>query len=158
MTVIDLTEKIDDIRDRYGLRYWASDEARQEMIALWGNPPCNDCGVFERDETIRIAPDGQKSCYGELRIAVAPNGWHAVSTSYWYGQGGGGSSPSVWNRVAYTTRHEAVAAGIASLVEKFDGIRDQTEGSVPTSQPADAERMLKALKDYTAQARQMTLF
>ena len=123
MPLIDLTGKIDGIRDRYGPRYWASDEAQQEMIALWGNPPCNDCGVFERDETICIALDGQKSWYGELRIAAAPNGWHAISTSYWYGQGGGGSSPSVWNRTAYTTRDEATAAGINKLIATFEDIR-----------------------------------
>ena len=33
MTTIDLTEKIDSLRDRYGDRYWASDEAMQDMIA-----------------------------------------------------------------------------------------------------------------------------
>ena len=94
MTVIDLSGQLDDIRRRYP-EYWNSGEAVRELQALWGGADCNDCGVFERGETIRIPLDGQKSWYGELRIAVAPNGWHAVSTTYWYGQGGGGSSPSV---------------------------------------------------------------
>ena len=101
MTIIDLSEQIDDICSRYP-EYWLSDEAQRELQTLWGGADCNDCGVFERDETIRIDLDGQKSWYGELRIAVAPNGWHAIATSYWYGQGGGGSAPSVWNRTAYT--------------------------------------------------------
>ena len=96
MTVIDLTEKIDDIRDRYGLRYWASDEALRQLQALWGGADCNDCGVFERDETIRIELDGQRSWYGEVRIAVAPNGWHAMATCWWSAQSGGGAAPSVW--------------------------------------------------------------
>ena len=89
MTVIDLSGQIDDICSRYP-KYWLSDEAQRELLALWGGPDCNDCGVFERDETIRIELDGT-NWYGEVRIAVAPNGWHAISTSYWYGQGGGGS-------------------------------------------------------------------
>ncbi len=92
MTVIDLSEQIDDICSRYE-DYWISDEAQRELRTLWGDADCNDCGVFERDETIRVDLDGQKSWYGEVRIAVAPNGWHAIATSYWYSQGGGGSAP-----------------------------------------------------------------
>ena len=115
MTVIDLSAQLDDIRRRYP-EYWNSDEAVRELQTLWGGADCNDCGVFERDETIRIEIDGQKSWYGELRIAVAPNGWHAVSTCYWYGQGGGGSSPSVWNRTACTSSFSAVWRASSSLV------------------------------------------
>ena len=76
MTVIDLSEQIDDIRSRYP-EYWRSDEAQRELQALWGGADCNDCGVFERDETVRIDLDGTH-WYGEVRIAVAPNGWHAM--------------------------------------------------------------------------------
>ena len=57
MTVIDLSEQIDDICSRYP-KYWLSDEAQRELLALWGGPDCNDCGVFERDETLRIDLDG----------------------------------------------------------------------------------------------------
>ena len=80
MPVIDLTEQLDDIRSRYP-KYWLFEEAQRELRALWGGADCNDCGVFERDEAILIELDGQKSWYGEVRIAAAPNGWHAVSTS-----------------------------------------------------------------------------
>ena len=156
MTAFDLTDKLDDIRDRYGLRYWASGEAQQEMIALWGNPPCNDCGVFERDETVRIDLDGTH-WYGEVRIAVAPNGWHAIATSYWYGQGGGGSSPSVWNRTAYTARDEALTAGISKLIATFEGVRDW-KGTAPSNQSTLAERMIDNLKACLSQSRQLSLF
>ena len=80
MTVIDLIEQIDDICGRYP-KYWLSDEARHELQVLWGGPDCNDSGVFERDETVRIDLDGT-NWYAEVRIAVAPNGWHAISTSF----------------------------------------------------------------------------
>ena len=156
MTVINLSEQLDDIRLRYP-EYWNSEEAVRELQALWGCADCNDCGVFERDETIRITLDGQKSWYGELRIAVAPNGWHAVSTSYWYGQGGGGSSPSVWNRTAYTTHDEAVAAGINELITKFESVRE-CKGYAPSNQSATAERMIETLKAYLSQSRQLSLF
>ena len=159
MTAIDLTEKLDDIRSRYP-KYWLSDDAGRELRAVWGNPDsneCNDCGVFIGGETIRIELDCQKSWYGEVRIAVAPNGWHAVSTSYWYGQGGGGSAPSVWNRTAYTTRAEALEAGINKLIAAFEGVRDQ-KGSAPQNQSALAHRMIETLKVHLSQARQLTLF
>lgn len=155
MTVIDLSGQIDDICRRYP-KYWLSDEAQRELLALWGCPECNDCGVFEQTETDRIDLDGTH-WYGEVRIAVAPNGWHALSTSYWYGQGGGGSAPSVWNRFAYTTRDEAVEAGINQLIAKFEGVRD-CKGYAPQNQSDLAERMIQNLKAYLSQARQFSLF
>jgi hypothetical protein len=156
MTIIDLSAQIDDICDRYP-EYWLSDEAQHELQTLWGGADCNDCGVFERDETIRIDLDGQKSWYGELRIAIAPNGWHAIATSYWYSQGGGGSAPSVWNRTAYTTRDEAVNAGIEKLIAIFEGVRDW-KGWAPANQSALAERMIETLKAYLSQTRQLSMF
>jgi len=155
MTVIDLSDRLDDVRRRYP-QYWRSAEAQRELQALWGGTDCNDCGVFEREDTIRIELDGT-NWFGELRIAVAPNGWHAVSTSYWYGQGGGGSSPSVWNRTAWTTHDEAVSAGINELIATFEGVRD-CKGYAPQNQSAFAERMIEILKDRLSQARQLTLF
>jgi hypothetical protein len=156
MTVIDLTEQIDNIRSRYP-EYWHSDEAQREVQALWAGADCNDCGVFERDEIILIELDGQKSWYGEVRMAVAPNGWHAIATSYCYAQGGGGSAPSVWTRIAYTTRDEAVAAGIDKLIATFEGVRDW-KGSAPANQSALAQRMIETLKAYLSQSRQLSLF
>jgi hypothetical protein len=156
MTIIDLSGQLDDIRRRYP-EYWNSGEALRELQALWGGADCNDCGVFERDETVRIPLDGHTYWYGELRIAVAPNGWHAVSTSYWYPQGGGGSSPSVWNRTAYTTRDEAAAAGINKLIAAFESIRD-CKGYAPQNQSALAQRMIETLKTYLSQSRQLSLF
>lgn len=156
MTVIDLTDRLDDVRSRYP-RYWNSDEAVSELRGLWGGADCNDCGVFERDETIRIQLDAQRSWYGEVRIAIAPNGWHAIATSYWYGQGGGGSAPSVWNCTAYTTRDEAVTAGVHKLIAIFEGVRD-CKGWTPQNQSEIAQRMIETLKDRLSQARQLTLF
>jgi hypothetical protein len=156
MTVIDLSEKHDDLACRYE-RYWASDEAQRELLALWGNPECNDCGVFERDERIRIELDGNKSWYAEIRIAAAPNGWLAFSTNWWSGNGGGGSAPSVWDRYAYTSRDEAVAAATNELIVKFEGIRDWT-GWAPQNQAQLAQRMIDTLKADLSHSRQLTLF
>jgi hypothetical protein len=157
MTVIDLTEKLDDIRRRYP-DWWKSEDAAHELRAAWANPgldECNDCHVFISGETIRVNLDSQKSWYGEVRISVAPNGWHAVATSYWYGMGGGGYAPSVWSRTAYTTRDEAIEASIKELIAKFEGVRQQTHA--PENQVACAKRMVETLKSYLSQNRQLTL-
>jgi len=156
MTVIDLSEKHDDLASRYE-RYWASDEAQAELLALWGNPECNDCGVFERDETTRIELDANKSWWAEICIAGAPNGWHAMSTSWWSANGGGGSAPSVWDLHAYTSREDAFAAAMNELIAKFEGIRDWT-GWAPQNQALLAQRMIDTLKAHRSQARQLTLF
>jgi hypothetical protein len=156
MPVIDLTDRIDAISSRYP-EYLKSDDAIPELRALWGGADCNDCGVFERYETIRIEVDGQTSWYGEVCIAVAPNGWHAFATSWWYGLGGGGSSPSVWNNLAYTTREEALTAGINNLIAKFESVRE-CKGAAPKNQSAIAERMIETLKAYLSQSRQLSLF
>lgn len=156
MTAIDLREKISDICNRHET-WWASDDAQRELRALWGNPGgdiCNDCGVFTNAETTRIALEN--SCYGEVEIAVAPNGWYAIATTYWYGSGGGGYAPSVENRVAYTTRDEALAAGIAELIGKFEGVRNH-QGYAPENQRRMAERMIDTLKTHLAQSRQLSL-
>jgi hypothetical protein len=72
MAITDLTEELDDIRRRYP-EWWHSDEARLELQALWGGADCNDCGVFERDETIRIQLDNFAlfSCFVDGEPAAA---------------------------------------------------------------------------------------
>jgi hypothetical protein len=90
-------------------------------------------------------------------LARAPNGWHAFSTSYWYGQGGGGYAPSVHCCTAYLTRESALEAGINELIERFEGVRDM-KGSVPEGQSALAIRMIEKLKDGLSARRQLALF
>jgi hypothetical protein len=158
MAIIDLSPQLHAIKDRHP-EWWQSEQARRELAALWGyadgDDGCNDCGVQASGETIRIELDSQWR--GEIHIAVAPNGWHAMATSYWYSLGGGGSSPSVWNRTAYTTRDEALAAGIDKLIATFEGLRD-AKGWIPDSQRVNAQRMIDKLREHLSQSRQMSLF
>ncbi|MGH9808304.1 MAG: hypothetical protein ACRD9W_13775, partial [Terriglobia bacterium] len=144
MTVIDLSAQLDDIRARYP-DWWHSDDATRELQALWGNPACNDCGVFTDCERITIALPGHAQWNGAVKLAAAPNFWHAFATSYAYPLGGGGYAISVWNRTAYTTRDEALRAGIDELIREFEGVRDAA-GYKPASQAADASRMIEQLR------------
>jgi hypothetical protein len=156
MAKIDLTAQLDDIRARYP-QWWKSDDATRELQTLWGNPDCNDCGVFTEQERISFALPGHAQWKGIVKLAVAPNGWHAFATSYSYPLGGGGYAISVWNRTAFTTRDDALHAGISELIGKFEGVRD-ANGYKPASQAADASRMIEELRGYLAQARQLALF
>lgn len=157
MTAIDLSPQIADIRGRYE-RYWASFEALQELRALWGNPECNDCGVFEAGEEIRVGLEGERCWYGEVQIARAVNGWFAVGTSYGYSLGGGGYAPSLWNRTAYTDRDEALVAGLDELVRKFESLLDWGGSDNTDAVKRKAARMIAALQANQASVRQLDLF
>jgi hypothetical protein len=152
MTTIDLTPRLDEIRDRYP-RSWCSKEAQEELRALWGDVECNDYGVIKPTEIIRIDLPGEKLWHGVIEIARTPNGWHAMSIDYSHALGGGCSSPSVWNRQAFTDRDEALQAGYEALIRAFESIK-ATEHA-PVSQGVCAAKMIAALKGRMLQTRQM---
>ena len=83
---------------------------------------------------------------------MARNGWHAVSSSHRYGQGGGGLSPSIGSRTAYTIRDEAIAAGINKLIRTFESLRDW-KGYASQDRSARAQRMIETLKAHLLQSR-----
>lgn len=156
MTVIDLSPQLDEIRLKYP-QWWRSEEAQTELQALWGNADCNKHGVLQTQERIEIELPNQAQWKAAVNIARAPNGWYAFATSYSYVLGGGSSPISVWNRTAYTTREEAIDAGINELKGRFEALRDWN-GYSPESQTANAARMIELLDHYLHQSRQMTLF
>ena len=89
--------------------------ALDELQALWGGTPCNDCGVFNEQERIDIDLQSNSQWRGTIKIARPLNGWYAVATSYKYAIGEGTSPISVWNRTAFTTRDEAIEAAALEL-------------------------------------------
>ena len=131
--------------------------ALDELQALWGGTPCNDCGVFNEQERIDIDLQSNSQWRGTIKIARPLNGWYAVATSYKYAIGGGTSPISVWNRTAFTTRDEAIEAAALELKRKFEGIRDR-KGYAPDSQRQTAQRMIGQIETFMRQSRQMTLF
>jgi hypothetical protein len=112
--------------------------------------------VFEDFETVRIDLEGEKQWHAELTLATAPNGWHAVSASYLYPTGGGGSLPSVWDRVAFTSRHEAIAHAIEGLIASYERVRGSAYA--PETQARTASRMLETLRGYRQSTKQLSLF
>lgn len=154
MTSIDLTPQLDAIRLKYP-EYWRSQNAQREAQALWGNIPCNECGVIPADEEITI--ELQPYWTACVRIARAPNGWYGFAVSYAYGLGGYGAAISVWNETAYTTREEALAAGIGKLRREYQRLLTCQHWE-PETQPTNAARMITLLDQHLIQSRQLTLF
>src|SRR5690349_9377693 len=121
MTSIDLSSQLDAIRQKYP-NYWRSEDALRELQALWGNVPCNAHGVMPADEDIAIQLEPQWTA--SVKLAHAPNGWYAFAVRYAYGNGGYGAAISVWNDTAYTTRQEALEAGIRDLKRSYQSLFD----------------------------------
>ena len=155
MDSFDLTPQIDAICAKYPDAY-RSPDALRELSELWGGVDCNDGGVILTREVIKIELQGNPRWRGEIRLADAPNGRWAMSTSYDYSTGGGGGAPSVWNRRAYANRDAAITAGLTNLVELFEDVRDwpsATEGEARL-----AGRMVEQLANHQHQSKQLTLF
>lgn len=154
MTSIDLSSQLDEIRLKYP-EYWRSEDAQRELRALWGNATCNEHGVIEADEEVTTALQPQWTA--SVKIAHAPNGWYAFAVSYAYGIGGGGAAISVWNDTAYTTRQEALAAGIHELKGNYQRLLN-AQGWEPETQKTNAARMISLLDQHLTQSRQLSLF
>lgn len=154
MTSIDLSPQLAEIRLKYP-EYWRSEEALRELQALWGNARCNERGVLPADEDITIELEPQWTA--SVKIARAPNGWFAFAVSYAYGLGGAGSPISVWNDTAYTTRQEALEAGIRELKRSYQRLFDSHRW-MPETQHTNAARMIALLDQYLSQSRQLSLF
>lgn len=153
MTSIDLSPQLDEICVKYP-EYWRSEDALRELQTLWGNAPCNAHGVMPEDEEVTI--ELQPYWNACVKIACAPNGWYAFAVSYSYSTGGGGAAISVWNDTAYTTRQEALAAGICKLKRNYQRLLNcQWESD---TQKSGAARMIVLLDQYLTQSRQLTLF
>lgn len=154
MTSIDLSSQLDEIRLKYP-QYWRSEDAQREAQALWGNVACNDAGVFETYEEITI--ELQPYWTASVRIAHAPNGWYGFAVSYYYGNGGYGAAVSVWNETAYTTREEALEAGIHKLKREYKRVLNSPLPE-PESQKTNAARMIALFDQHLTQSRQLSLF
>ncbi len=153
-----MTDKIDEITSQYD-RYWADDACTQQLRELWGNPSleeCNDCGVFVNAEEVKI--ETEKYFSGTVNLAKTPLGLWVHSTDHWYSTGGGGSAPSLTNREAFTTREEALEAGIDDLIEIFGGIKTCQNSCNAKTLPSKCDRIIEALVSAKTNQKQLELF
>ena len=155
MTVIDLSGQIDDICRRYP-KYWLFNEAQSELLVLWGSPDCNDCGVFESTETVRIDLDGTtgtaKSASPSPRMAGMP---FRLAT-------GTARAEADQRRQSGTAppTPRATKPSKPALMNSSPNLKACATAKAARRKisPRSHGRMIKTFKDYLSQARQLTLF
>lgn len=149
---LDMRPAQNEIRVRYGRGYHINDDCLQEVAALWGIARQHDCinasGVFIPYDRIECRAG---RCSAEIRFASSPSGLWAMDTSYMTVTCGGGSSPSVWNGVAFLSEDDARAAGVHALIELFRNI-----AAAGKSEAADARKLIQMLEE--ARTPQLSLF
>ena len=149
---LDMRPAQNEIRARYGRGYHVNDDCLRDVAALWGIAPQHDCindsGVFIPYERIECRAG---RCSAKIRYASSPSGLWAMDTSYMTATCGGGSSPSVWNGIAFLSEDDAKAAGIQALIELFRNIADAGK-----SEAADARKLIQMLEE--ARTPQLALF
>lgn len=87
---------------------------------LWSfypdHPGFNSAGVFQNAETL-IWP-----CHGataRIQLAESPGGLWALGFGYSLPLSGAATPPSVWNRLAFETRADALSAGAHFLITRL---------------------------------------
>jgi hypothetical protein len=134
---------------------------------LWGWPDCNDVGVFNNWEEIRIDLKGKKQWHVEIELALAPNGLYTYGLCWWSPEQGGGFAPAVSCSTAWTTREEAVQTALEEASWRYHKLAANERESDAIRQ--SATRMIEVLKshmpmpepdepDEPAPGQQLTLF
>lgn len=139
---LDMRPAQDEIRARYGSDYYLSDACLRDVAALWGIGSDHACinrhGVFDPCQSLELRAG---RCRAEIDYVRSPSGLWAMTTSYMTATCGGGSSPSVWNGVAFFSEDDARAVGIHSLIELFRNI-----AAAGKSEAADARKIISLLE------------
>ncbi len=143
IAALDMRKAQKDIRARYGRAYHVNKDCLRDVAALWGIGPehecVNDAGVFVPYQNIDLRAG---SCRAEIHYAASPSGLWAMDTSHMTASSGNGSSPSVWNRVAFLSEDDARAAGLHALIEMFRYI-----AAIGRPEAADARKLVSLLED-----------
>jgi len=132
-----------------------------EFLRAWHGGDTNQSGVFETErEVIRLATMGR--CKAEARLVQTGRGHWLAGYSFDSPTYGGGGPASVWSRVAYETRDEAVKEIAAELADRFQGLVDDISSTVTEPMKRDAAKMVCLLKAVVQppapKAMQLSLF
>jgi len=141
--VLDMRPAQNEIRARYGRGYYVNKDCLRDVAALWGIGPEHECvneaGVFMLCQNIDLRAG---SCRAEIRYAASPSGLWAMDTSHMTATSGNGSSPSIWNRVAFLSEDDARAAGLHALIELFRNI-----AAAERPEAREARKLVALLED-----------
>lgn len=115
--IIDFRCELHEIREKFGARYYANDDAIQEAAHLWG-ARCNRHGVMnDVTERIRVEHRGYS---GTVRLYESDKGyWHAAHDFNAPDSGSGGPA-TVWDGTAFTNALAARRWAIKRLLNRCD--------------------------------------
>ena len=140
---LDMRPAQNEIRARYGRGYHVNEDCLRDVAALWGIGPehecINDAGVFMSYQSIDLRAG---RCRAEIHCAASPSGLWAMDTSHTTASSGSGSSPSIWNRIAYMSDSDARAAGLYALIDLFRHI-----AAAGRPEAADARKLISLLEN-----------
>ena len=105
---IDLSEHMRGVPRNSGADYLAS---TQKLLDQHG-------GLFAEDERIKLVEVGRCKAVAELAMTGFGVWLYGLDTDY--AVGGRGSPVSIWDRIGYSTRSEALAAAIDDAAQYFE--------------------------------------
>ena len=114
---IDYTQELEQIKARYGKRYYLNPKAREEAAALWGIE-ANNCGVPVNMTTEPLI--NEKGFCAEITFSCTLKNQWLIGISAHSPMGGIGYAPSVWDRTGFTSYVAARKAGIRHLKDYFN--------------------------------------
>lgn len=144
---VDLNKEINAIVYKNGQMARGNAECEERRIAanqIWQFANFyNGNGSVIPDEEIRVGKDYKGNA--EIRIAKGGNGLWAVATSYMLPNQGASSAISVFERIGFKSRDDAILAGILKLQNSLKRIADRESEYRSDRQMADI--LIKLLEE-----------
>lgn len=145
---IDLSQPLNQIKQRYGERYFFKPEAFTEAADLWGFTDYNQHGVIpSQEESILEA----NSCKASLRLAESTKGYWLMSYSIETSLSGASSCPNVFDSIGYSTREDAVEAGTFAIKDFYQQELDAGNNSHKSSHRIGIEQAIKLIEQSEKQ-------
>ncbi len=146
MTILD---QIATLKDKYP-DYWQNPEALRDAMACWGiTQGVTDAGMFAGGEAETVARHAHAEAV--VRLYEVREGVWVHGVNFVHSQGGMRYAPSVWMAKPYSSRVEALHAGITAILDTID-----TLGHI--SNKADKVECAQLRKQLRADLEQGMLF
>jgi len=134
--VIDHSQELQAIKDKYGERFHHEPKATQEAAELWGIET-NKCGVC-RNITTEVLID-EKRITAEIYLARTTKNYWLTGISAHTSLSGTGYAPSVWDRTGYTSYDAARKQAIQKVKDFFSRSALEKEKSFIFSKISEKE-------------------
>ena len=150
---IEKTKEIQNIKSKYGVKYFFNIQSHQEAAAVWG-VPCNDHGVVMETKDEVVAKAG--GCEATMRLAETPEGHWLMGLGMRSAYSGYGYAPSVWSETAFASYAEARHFAIGEFIGFFNEVATASDSCNSEQNKQNARKIVEKLQ--SGQTTQLTLF